>query len=197
MRERQSVAGFVLAGGKSSRMGEDKAFLEFAGRTLLEIALEKVREVAPVTKVVGPRNSFGSGAIEDVFPDCGPLAGIHTALTHSSSELNLILAVDTPFLEVPFLRLLIRQAKASQAVVTVPRTSDGYQPLCAVYRKDFLELAEEALKDGRYKIDALFRQTELRVVEEAELRRFAFAPAMFQNLNTRAEYRHAKARKHD
>lgn len=168
--------------------------MKLNGRTLLEIALEKARQVTATVRIVGPRATCGYAAIEDVFPDCGPLGGIHAALAQSPADFNVILAVDTPGIETRFLSFLLEQAKSSAAEVTVPRTGDGFQPLCAVYRKSFCALAESALKEGRYKIDALFGLISLRVIEEAEMRRFAFDPAMFQNLNTRAEYERAKSR---
>jgi molybdopterin-guanine dinucleotide biosynthesis protein A len=177
-------------------MGEDKAFLNLDGRTLLEIAMENARAVAPTVGVVGPRARFGDNAIEDIFPDCGPLSGIHAALSHSPSELNLILAVDTPFIEARFLRFMLEQARASGAIATVARTSDGFQPLCGVYHKSFSQFAEKALKERRCKIDALFRLVQMRIIEETELRQLAFDSTMFQNLNTRMEYERAKMRQH-
>ena len=175
-------------------MGEDKAQLKLDGHTLLEIVLEKARQVARNVSVVGPRAIFGNNAIEDVVVDCGPLGGIHAALAQSPAELNLMLAVDTPLVETRFLTFLLEQAKSSAAQVTVPRTADGFQPLCAVYRKSFRATAETALEEHRYKIDALFPLVSLRVIEEAELTKFAFDPVMFQNLNTRAEYERVKSR---
>ena len=188
------AAAFILAGGKSSRMGENKAFLKLRGRTLLEIAVEKARQVVASVDIVGPRANFGPEAIEDIFPDCGPLSGIHAALTHSRRDLNLILAVDIPFVQPEFLYFLLEQARTSPSVVTVARTSDGFQPLCGVYHKNFSQIAEKALADGRYKIDPLFSLVKTRIIDEAEMRQFAFDPAMFQNLNTRAEYQRAITR---
>jgi molybdenum cofactor guanylyltransferase len=188
------LCAFILAGGKSSRMGENKAQLKLHGKTLLEIAVEKAREVVADVSVVGPRASFGPDAIEDIFPGCGPLGGIHAALANSHSDLNLILAVDTPFVETRFLRFLLEQAQAACAIATIARTNDGFQPLCSVYHTSFGREAEKALKERRYKIDALFPLVKARIIDQAELRRFAFDPAMFQNLNTRAEYERAKTR---
>ena len=76
------VTAFVLAGGKSTRMGSDKAFLEFEDRTLLARALELAQSITPRVSIVGSREKFGKFApvVEDIFPDCGPLAGIHAAL---------------------------------------------------------------------------------------------------------------------
>src|SRR5256885_1582946 len=100
----QDAAAFILAGGKSSRMGEDKAFLRVGGKTLLEIARELASTVCGHVSVVGDRARFGPEAIEDIFSDSGPLGGIHAALTATRSDLNLVIAVDTPFLEPKFLR---------------------------------------------------------------------------------------------
>src|SRR5437763_17176932 len=138
------LAGFVLAGGKSSRMGEDKASLHLAGQTLLDIACHKLLAIMPDVFIVGSRKQLGAEAIEDIFADRGPLGGIHAALATGHAQLNLVMAVDLPFVEDKFLGYVAREAKASTAVVTLPRTADGWQPLCAVYRRSFLAPAEEA-----------------------------------------------------
>jgi molybdopterin-guanine dinucleotide biosynthesis protein A len=190
------LTAFVLAGGKSSRMGADKAMLEVAGQTLLQRTLELARAVAEDVRIVGVREKFGEFApvVEDKYPDRGPLGGIHAALASTGSDFNLILAVDLPFLEKRFLQQLVTEALASGAVVTVPRAGGGLQPLCAVYRREFAALAEQALAAGRNKIDTLYARTTLRIIEEDELARFAFSPAMFDNLNTQEEWERARQR---
>jgi molybdopterin-guanine dinucleotide biosynthesis protein A len=184
-----SVAAFILAGGKSTRMGADKAFLEFEGRTLLARALALARSVTSDVRIVGNTANFSSFApvVEDVFPGCGPLAGIHAALRASSAELNLMLAVDMPFVPEELLRYLIRRAQETAAVVTVPLAGGGWQPLCAVYRREFAEVAETALRQGRYKIDPLFGVIKSLAIEEEELLQAGFSPDAFRNLNTPAD----------
>jgi len=103
--------------------------------------------------------------------------------------------VDLPFATEPLLRFIVEQARASDAAATVPRIAGGYQPLCAVYRRAFAHLAAAALEAGRNKIDALFTGATTRVLEEAELRGFAFSAAMFDNLNTPDDLRRAKMEK--
>jgi molybdenum cofactor guanylyltransferase len=193
---KDDVTAFVLAGGQSTRMGREKAMLELGGRTLLERALQLALTVAAEAMVVGSRGEFEryGRLLDDVYPGQGPLGGIHAALWASPTDLNLILAVDTPFLEARFLEFLVAQARESGAVVTLPRTADGFHPLAAVYRRSFRETAEQALAEGRNKIDSLFAQVETRVLEEEELRRFAFAPAIFENLNTPEELERARRR---
>jgi molybdopterin-guanine dinucleotide biosynthesis protein A len=189
------VTAFILAGGKSTRMGTDKAFVALDGRTLLARALDLARLVAAEVRIVGDSAKFAAFApvVEDVFSDCGPLGGIHAALRSSSTELNLILAVDVPFVSLALLQYLIRRAQDASAVVTVPRAGGGWQPLCAVYRREFVDAAEGALQAGRYKIDALFDTVRMQAIEEAELADAGFSPRIFRNLNTKEELEAASA----
>ena len=192
-----SRIGFVLAGGKSSRMGggpgNDKAFLEFDGQTLLDRALAVMGTLCDRVAIVGDPAKFtkyGSSTdgsvVPDIFPGCGPLAGIHAALLHSSAELNLMLAVDMPFVSRELLAFLFTTAtsEADDAIVTVPRGGKGLQPLCAVYRRDFSPVAEQALRAGKYKIDAAFAGLSVRVIEEDELAAAGFSERSFFNVNT-------------
>lgn len=185
---------FVLAGGKSRRMGTDKAFVELAGRTLLERALELAGEVTPEVCIVGSAEKFArfGRVVEDEFPDHGPLGGIHAALRASTNDLNLILAVDLPLMEIRFLKYLVEEAAASKAVVTVPRSGGEWQPLCAVYRKEFATVAESALREGRNKIDPLFGLVAVRVVDDEELGKGGFVTDIFRNLNTPEELSEAR-----
>jgi molybdopterin-guanine dinucleotide biosynthesis protein A len=189
------VAAFILAGGKSTRMGTDKAFVVLEGRTLLARALDVARAVTADVRIVGDAAKFAGLApvVEDVFPGCGPLGGIHAALRASAAELNLMLAVDVPFVSAGLPEFLIERARGTAAVVTVPRVG-GWQPLCAVYRREFAEVAEAALHEGRYRIDALFQVVPTAVISEEELGAAGFSSAMFRNLNTREDVEGAESR---
>lgn len=246
---RERLTGFVLAGGKSTRMGTDKAALSLEGRTLLEHALEILRQVAGEVAILGPRQLYGGygvPVIEDIYPGCGPLGGIHAALRHVAQtsrsaeqakpvipdteaipvpKLSLIIAVDTPFLEPKFLAYLAERARESGAVVTTPEIAGYRQPLCAVYSQEFLPIAEQALnlpstrdarqgdqtdrsgaqsapqekgqKSADYKIVPLFPKDRTCVITEAEMRKFAFTPEMFDNLNTPEDLERARQRSAD
>ncbi len=175
-------------------MGADKALLDFGGHTLLERAIAVVRETTPNFAIVGDPEKFAAyePVIADLYPGCGPLAGIHAALLHSSAELNLMLAVDMPFVTRELLAFLFAAANETDAIVVVPRTARGFQPLCAVYRRAFASTAEEALRAGNYKIDAVFPGVAVRVIEEEELARAGFSERMFFNVNTPNDLRTAK-----
>lgn len=182
-----NLSAFVLAGGKSTRMGSDKAFVILEGRSLLARALDLARSVSENVRIVGDATKFAKYAptIEDIFTNCGPLGGIHAALRASQAELNLILAVDVPFVAPGFLRYLATRAQSARStLVTVAYAAGGWQPLCAVYRRQFADAAEQALRTGRYKIDALFGESRIQRITEEDLRTAGFSTTMFRNLNT-------------
>jgi len=195
----QDVTAFILAGGKSSRMGTDKALLEWQGKTLLQRALDCASKVAQEVCIVGDAarfRQFGQ-VVEDILPGRGPLGGIHAALRSTRTELNLILAVDLPLVDDSFLQYLVSTAARSEAMVTVARTDDGWQPLCAVYRREFAEVAEKALQEGRYRVDALFDLVPVRIIEAGELAALGFSTDMFRNLNTPEEVAQLEGRPAD
>jgi len=187
MNQSADLSAFILAGGKSTRMGTDKAFVVLDGSPLLVHALEIAREVAANVSIVGDPSKFTPFAptIADIFPNCGPLGGIHAALRASQNELNLMLAVDMPLVSPELLQFLIARARrAPSATATVPRFGGGWQPLCAIYRREFADRAEAALRKRRYKIDALFDPARTEVVTEEELQAAGFSAGLFRNLNT-------------
>ena len=189
------VAAFILAGGKSTRMGADKAFLDYEGRTLLARVLALARSITPDVRIVGTAEKFAPFAlvVEDIFRDCGPLAGIHAALRSSQNELNVMLAVDTPFVSWAFLQYLISQAQsAPDAAAVVPRDGESSQPLCAIYRREFADVAERALLAGRNRIDVLFSEVRTRMIEREELEGAGFSRSIFRNLNTPEELQAGK-----
>jgi molybdopterin-guanine dinucleotide biosynthesis protein A len=175
-------------------MGQDKAFMQFGERTLLAHALELARAATGNGWIVGSAEKFAASGpvVEDMYTARGPLAGIQAALAGTRTELNLITAVDMPFLRLDFLNYLIAQARASQAAVVVPRASGGLQPLCAIYRKDFAEVARRSLEAGKNKIDPLFAEVRTLIIEPTELEQNGFGEDMFRNLNTEHDWQEAK-----
>ncbi len=172
-------------------MGTDKAFLRLGNSTLLDHAITVAKEVCDAVVLVGDRERLDPYGlvVEDVFPGRGPLAGIHAALSSGqAAELNLFLAVDLPGMPSRLLRCLLKLAKESGAVVTVPRANGYDQPLCAVYRREFLAVAEKSLQVGRNKIDPLFAEVSTRIVEEEEIKQLGFPSDIFDNVNTPADW---------
>ncbi len=171
-------------------MGVDKALLSFRDQTLLARALQTAAAAASKVVIVGPRDRYAKygEVVEDVYADCGPLAGIHAALGATETELNLVLSVDMPLMTPEFLRWLLERAQNSGELIVVPDALGGPQPLCAVYRRPLHSLAEQALKEDDYKIGHLFSRTPTRYVSEAEIGEAGFSPQVFRNVNTSEEY---------
>jgi molybdopterin-guanine dinucleotide biosynthesis protein A len=153
--------GWVLAGGRSRRMGRDKAGVELAERPLLELMLGKLRTLGLRARVAGLREAVrhhdrragvDAEVLTDAHPDCGPLSGMETALSQSEAALVLVVAVDLPLLETEFLAWMLRRAEATEAMATIPRLLGEPQPLCAVYRRGLLPGVMEALETGDYKV---------------------------------------------
>ena len=171
-------------------MGADKALLPFREQTLLDRTLGIATAVAERAVIVGPRERYAAygDVVEDVYSGCGPLAGIHAALCTTQTELNLVLSVDMPLMTAEFVGWLLKQAQETGDLVVVPDALGGQQPLCAVYRRAVVALAEQALKNGDYKIGHLFSRVPTRCIPEAEICTAGFSPEIFRNVNTVAEY---------
>ena len=181
------AAGFVLAGGMSSRMGRDKAMLEFEGDVLVRRALRTLTEVCGAVAIAGGTGLEQYGrVISDGTPGRGPLGGIVAALEQTEAEWNVFLPVDTPFVPAVALRRLL--AVADAGCVGVFSALEGQvQPLCAVYSRRALGVVRGELAADRRKVRTAIEAAGLvRVVE------FAAAEAgWFRNLNTPADLQEA------
>ena len=208
MRSKQyaDAAAFILAGGRSSRMGRDKAWLELAGLPLvLRIARAVEPLVASVT-VIGPPERFesvGLAAIPDRIParaasgesSCGPLGGIVTALNATQCSWNLVLACDLPYITTAWLEWLLGRASASQvsgAQAVVPERASGVEPLAAVYRKECAQVLAEALGRGVRKVSEALRDLRVARIPEAEWRALDPEGNVLANMNTPEEYARAR-----
>ncbi len=121
-----SQAGFVLAGGASSRMGRGKALLAIGRSRLLEVVAARVSAVAGSVIVLPPeRYAFLVCFQADSISDCGPLAGVYTALKTSPADWNPVVACDMPSVTVGFLSSLLDAAEEADAAVLVPKAADG------------------------------------------------------------------------
>lgn len=150
--------GFVLAGGRGTRMGRDKALITINGQTLIERALGILRGVVDVPRIAGARPDLERYApvVADLRKDCGPLGGIEAALSASAQPLNVFLAVDLPLLPSHFLIWLVQRARTTGAMATIPVIGAFPQPLVAVYRREILPRLSMALERGEYRtIDAV------------------------------------------
>ena len=191
---RNDLTGFVLAGGASRRMGRDKAQIPWGGGTLLTHAIEQMKRVVSEVLVVGTvTENLPVAVLDDRFPGLGPLGGIHSALTCSTSAWNLILAVDLPLVTPTLLAWMadFRLDTSQEAIVL--RVNSRVQPLCGVYHRDLLLQIQEALARRESSIHRLLERLSTRIIEEDQLIAAGFAPEMFLNVNTPEDLERARA----
>lgn len=154
-RAPSDVSGYVLAGGKSSRMGRDKALLELAGKPLVLRAVEKLRLVCAEVSILGNREELEAYAplVRDLHEGCGPLGGIEAALVHSTKAWNLFMAVDMPFLPVGFLDAWVSSVMERAGARVALFTVDGRpQPALCLVHKEVAPFVTGAMQRGEFKL---------------------------------------------
>ena len=190
----------ILAGGLASRFdGRDKSALVVSGRTILDRQVAELSQMTADILIVGgsarPEYPAGVRHVADHVPGCGPLGGLHTALTEAHAPVVAIVGCDMPFISAPLLRYLVALANGPERPdVVVPRTERGYHPLCAVYTRVCLEPVTRRLAGRQLKLDGLFEDVRVRVVATDALAAFGEPDRLLANLNTPLDYRAIEAR---
>lgn len=185
--EKEEISGFVLAGGKSSRMGRDKALLDFKGQALLAYMLDLIRPFCSGTFISGNNpeyQMFGVEVIPDMYADKGPISGIFSVLSSSQNEWNLIVSVDVPMVNNELLQYLIDNRSSYDAVV--PVHSKGTEPLIALYHKRIVPIIQEMIQANDYKLMNLTRRINTNHVDCNEL--VCRYPHLFLNVNKLDDY---------
>ncbi|MDZ5471744.1 molybdenum cofactor guanylyltransferase [Bacillus sp. 31A1R] len=189
------VTGIILAGGKSSRMGTNKALLKIAGKTVIERIVETLDSVVDewlvVTNTMEDYRFLQLPMVEDIYRDKGPLAGIHAGLTNTSTEKNIIIACDMPFVSKNLAHLLLNELKNTQAVV--PEIDGQLHPLFASYRKDMKDEVERRILKEHLRIRDLLNNSHVKIVKEEDFLKLGYDinKSDFFNMNRPEEYREA------
>ncbi len=191
----------ILAGGQARRFGGyPKALLPLGRQRIIDRLVRVLGSV--VDNVVIVRNTpdaeplpVGKACVVgDCIPHAGPLGGLHAALSISPSPCTLVVAGDMPFVSGPFLAHLLALGLGDEAVdAVVPRTSDGWHPLCGCYRGWCLGRIEDRIRRDALKTSALLDDLRTRVLTEAELAPYDSDGALLFNVNTPADYSRALA----
>lgn len=190
-----NVTGAILAGGKSRRMGRDKAWLDLGdGVPLVRRVAEALRQVSDELIVVAndPRyGELGYPVVPDRYGETGALGGIATAVAAANGELVCVAACDMPYPSADVFHLLVRLADRYD--VAVPLVEGEYETMHAVYRKGCLPAIEAALGRGGRRVISFFGEVRVREVSAAEVRAVDPALRSFINLNTPEEFERARA----
>jgi molybdenum cofactor guanylyltransferase len=179
------LTGIILVGGKSRRMGRDKAFITWDGAPLFEKVLHIFREsFATVLLVGGDLERYGKYG-ERILPDLYPgsaLGGLYTGLYHAASDYIFVASCDMPYPSAALLRYLCSLKDGYDCVV--PETAQALEPLFAVYAKSALPAMLNLLQSGNFRIYDLYPQLRTRLVGVTELAPFAEGGRSFVNVNT-------------
>ncbi|MFL6337131.1 MAG: molybdenum cofactor guanylyltransferase [Pyrinomonadaceae bacterium] len=192
------IEGFILAGGLSSRMGEDKSRLRLGGRSFVELAAGALASVSRRVSVVGSRpgvESHGLSVVRDIHEGLGALGGLHAALAACETPWAAVISCDLPFVSAElFERLASLRGVGVEAVAPIQK--DGRpQPLCALYAAERChEAAGRLIRAGELRPRALLQLVRTRWVQFAELADLDGSQLFFNNVNTPDDYEDAKRR---
>jgi molybdenum cofactor guanylyltransferase len=183
-----SVSAAIMAGGKSKRMGQDKAWIELDGEPLIKRVAGVLAEVADEVIVVAndPRyETLGLKVVRDRYPQGGALGGIATGVGAAAHDTVLVAACDMPFLSAELWRLLL--GHAGEADVVIPRVGAEYETMHALYTKACLPHMARAIAENRLRVISFFDAVSVKAIEEPELRAVDPTLRAFTNVNTPEE----------
>ena len=190
LKNKENITGYILAGGRSSRMGEDKGLILLNRKPIISYVINQLKPA--VDKIIIVSNNidyaqFGYEVITDTIKNIGPSAGILAALNHTDTEKNLIVSCDMPFITTDTIECIINKSNDYQ--IAVPIYKDKYEPMFAVYSKECIGKWEDLIMHGTYKmIDIInhFGVLKLNVDNNQE-----FNDSIFININTKDDYQKA------
>ena len=200
MSEPRKIFGYVMAGGASSRFGTDKALAELQGKSMLARTVDLVSSVCDGVAVVAASNKLANTVVEtilDRWPGEGPLGGILTALLDAKERSGedtsaLIVSCDMPFLTAEWLHHIANRASGSDAEAVVPKSAEGWEPLCACWRVSAAEMILQLFEAGTRKVTDALNVLHVEVLDEKDWKRFDTNGRLFWNMNTLADYEEAR-----
>jgi len=181
------ISGFILAGGKSSRLGTDKALLTLNDQTLLQRIISIVDPFCLKVYVSGQKHEYTSASVElvpDMVSDCGPIAGLLSSLSTSTTDWNLIVSVDVPLINEDLIAHLI--ANANDCDCVIPIHNDRIEPLIAMYHRSALPIIQELISSKQYKLQHLVSKLNTNYLNCNEL--IGRYPKLFHNVNRMEDF---------
>ena len=187
----------ILAGGKSGRMGQDKALKLFLGKPLIQHVIERLGSLSDDKFIVVNRSEkylfLGLPLRLDVLPGYGPLGGIYTSLIVATNSLVAVVGCDMPFACLPLYEYEREIMTKTSVDVVIPSTPLGLEPLHAIYRRETcLQFIKSAIESGERKIISWFGKANIRILSPAESEKYSPQYKAFINLNTQEEFRQAE-----
>jgi molybdopterin-guanine dinucleotide biosynthesis protein A len=191
------MTSITLAGGKSLRLGRSKFLETVEDKSLIQWVVDRLAilstEIIIVTahgEAIPCSSSVRMKTVADIYPGKGPLVGIYSGLTASSSSRAIVVGCDTPFLSVSLLEYMTQICSTFDVVV--PWIKNKLEPLCAVYAKNCLGPIQGLLEQNELRISELFSMVKVRYIEEDEINSFDPEHLSFFNINSQADLKRAR-----
>lgn len=188
----EDVSGIIIAGGVSSRIGADKALLRLQDKTVIGIVSDNLKKVFSELILIANHPELYSGLniplFRDIYEGKGPLAGIHSGLVNSKTELNFIISCDMPLVTPRFIEFLTSLKLMKTALV--PLANKKLQTICAVYKKECAGVAGEILNDdsaGNFSVHRMLDLVEPEIFD-AENEYPDYTKELFLSINTKKDY---------
>jgi molybdopterin-guanine dinucleotide biosynthesis protein A len=183
------VTGIVLAGGRSSRMGENKSLMQLNGKRMIEFSIDALRPLC--SEVIISSNYLvydftGCEVWPDELKDQAPMVGIYSCLKKSRTDLNIILTCDMPMIQTELLKYLLENSTGTD--ITVPVHENGMiEPLCGIYRKSAGIVLSKCIEEGNYSMNNCIRKASYRLVS-IDNGLPVFTSNLFLNINTLVDF---------
>jgi molybdenum cofactor guanylyltransferase len=191
MYNKKQTTGIILCGGKSSRIGMNKALLMLGKMSLLEHAAASIKPLSNQLIVSGNSKDFPNSPFEfipDIIPGIGPISGIYSALIHSSTEHNLIISCDNPFLSSHLLHYMLENSQGFDIVL--PEFDNIIQSLTGYFNKSSLSFIAEEIQKKHYKPIEIFKHLNIKILKIDQTLPF-YKENLFLNINTYEDYTEA------
>ena len=180
-----------LAGGKSSRMGFDKQFLEINQTRMMDIVIEKLEEefeeIIVVTNKLDEYENFKHKLVSDIIVGMGPLSGLHVGLKNSKSKYAYFIACDMPNINIPYIKYMKDQIEKVKPDACVTRCGDFAETFNSFYSKDLYKRIEMHLKQDKRSVNSLLKEIDTHYIDEDVAKDFSPNWEMFRNLNTQED----------
>lgn len=187
----------IQAGGRSKRMGENKALKNFLGVPLIQRIFERVKPIAEEINILSLQPDLfkflGVPVYSDLYQGVGLIGGIFTAIKISNLDYVAPVGCDMPFLSIALFTAEIAEMVSSDVDVIIPESASGLEPLHAIYRRETCLLPiEKAILSGEYRIVSWFDQVKVKVLSSNDVQKIDPSPNIFMNLNTPDEFQRAE-----
>ncbi|MFQ6108344.1 MAG: molybdenum cofactor guanylyltransferase [Candidatus Aminicenantales bacterium] len=191
---RGDISCIILAGGRNSRMGKQKAILRLGGKTIAESQVKKLSgtfgEIIIVTNTPDAFQNVKAKIIRDILPNRGPIGGLYSGLSVSSNIHNFLVACDMPFINVKLIRYMINRIEENDIII--PLSSQGLETLYAIYSINCLESIMKQIDSGHFRLADILNFHKVRYITKKEIHEFDPQEISFFNINTPQDYEEAK-----